>query len=250
MPQKKKNNGETDMPAKLVFDIETSALSDDDLLSVIPFVDTKEPPRGNIKLEETWKKKVKEWNAPQASKKRETEHIDKLKKRGALDPLTGHVLAIGVKFDKGDGEEVKIFEGIEKTMLEDFWTLLGWFTQRAEPVYTYNGTSFDLPFLVNRSRLYRIKPSNYLGRPLVNDYGKLPTTFVDIAKVWSGPYRGNFDMPRFEQLCSLFSIKAKSDGFRGDSFSRLYRTDNDRAMQYLEEEVTALWSLSDYFSNI
>ena len=46
------------MPAKIVFDIETSPLSHDDLLDIVPFVDRKEPPRGNIKLEETWKKKA------------------------------------------------------------------------------------------------------------------------------------------------------------------------------------------------
>lgn len=238
------------MPAKIVFDIETSPLSHDDLLDIVPFVDRKEPPRGNIKLEDTWKKKIKEWNAPQAAKKRETAHVDSLKKKGALDPMTGHVLAIGVKYDKGDGEEVKILEGIEKDVIREFWEILGWFTQRSEPVYTYNGHDFDLPFLVCRSRIYKMRPDNFLGRPLKNDYGKYPSNFIDIAKVWAGAYRGNWDMPRFENLCRVFGIKAKSDGVRGDSFAYLYRTDNDKAMKYLNEEVEALWLLSDYFPSI
>ena len=238
------------MTARIVFDIETSPLGHDDLLNIIPFVDRRKPPRGNIKLEETWKKKLKEWNAPQAAKKRETEHIDKLKSKGALNPLTGHVLAIGIKYDKGEGEQVKILEGIEKAILAEFWEILGWFTKRAEPVFTYNGHEFDLPFLLCRSRLYRLKPEEHLGRPLKNDYGKFPSTFIDIAKVWSGAYRGNWDMPKFEHLCGAFGIKAKSQGFRGDSFAHLYRTDNDRAMAYLTEEVEALWELSDYFNII
>ena len=238
------------MAAKLVFDIETGSLSDDDLLEIVPFVDRKEPPRGNIKLEATWKKKLADWKSPAYKRQREKDHAGNLKKKGALNPLTGYVIAIGVKHGDEENPEVSLIEGLEKKVLTDFWALIGNHLKNGNVAYGYNIKNFDVRFLINRSRVYGIRPEMYTGGlPLINDFGKLPSILVDIGQQWAGGY-GGFDMPRFEHLCALFGIKAKSQGFRGDSFAKTYRTDPDLAMEYLREEVEALWELSDYFKII
>ena len=237
------------MTAKMVFDIETSACDVDDMLKIVPYQDKSEPPRGNIKKEETWQAKLDEWNAPGAAKKRAVEHAEKLRKKGALNPLTGYIMAIGVRHGEGEGE-VEILEGLESRILKDFWALLAKYTTNSVSlIYGYNIEKFDVRYIVNRSRVHGINPRSIIKRDLIDKYGRLPENFVDIGKVWAGGY-GGFDMPKFEEICNLFNIPCKSQGFRGDSFAKLYRNDKtkDQAIAYLTEEVDALWKLSESFA--
>jgi 3'-5' exonuclease len=105
------------------------------------------------------------------------EKEEDIKKRLNLYPLTGEVAAIGmlnpdsgkgcVLFQSGDEKIEKIEEsgityetGSEEEILSKFWENAKSYDQ----VITFNGRSFDLPFLMVRSAVRRIRPSkNFMG---------------------------------------------------------------------------------------
>lgn len=100
---------------------------------------------------------------------------EEVKTRLALSPLTGEIVTIGmlnpesgkgrVFFQNRDEEKVTFSEngifyqsGTEKEILEKFWELIG----RYEQVITFNGRSFDGPFLILRSAKHAIRPEKNL----------------------------------------------------------------------------------------
>jgi hypothetical protein len=100
-----------------------------------------------------------------------TEAIQRL----ALTPLTGHIIAIGmlnpeshhgkVWFEadepdcfKSDDGMVEFVSATEKEMLEGFWETVAHFDQ----FITFNGRSFDCPFLMLRSAILGVKPTRNL----------------------------------------------------------------------------------------
>lgn len=118
--------------------------------------------------------KSQEYLLRSAQNKEEKEEI---KRKTALSPFTGEVVAIGLlnpDTDKGAiffqtaNEKVEpltekgiSFEpGNEKEILEKFWEKIKAYNQ----VITFNGRGFDLPFLMIRSAFHKIRPSrNLLG---------------------------------------------------------------------------------------
>jgi hypothetical protein len=103
------------------------------------------------------------------------EEREEVKKRLALSPLTGEIVTIGLlnpETQKGmvlfqnKGEENIAFEengfryvsGSEKELLEKFWELVKNYNQ----VITFNGRSFDGPFLSLRSAKHGIHPAKNL----------------------------------------------------------------------------------------
>src|SRR5436189_193261 len=97
-----------------------------------------------------------------------------------FSPLTGQIVAIGVidgQKDQGciyfqaPGEKIADFEEnnikyrcmTEKEMLQKFWEL----ASRYDEFVTFNGRSFDVPFLVVRSAVNKVKPTKDL---LANRY--------------------------------------------------------------------------------
>ncbi len=98
-----------------------------------------------------------------------------VEKRLSLYPLTGEIVAIGilnpdslkgcVLFQDSDSGLKKIEEdgivyeaGGEKDILKKFWELIKAYDQ----VITFNGRGFDIPFLMIRSAVNKIRPSKNL----------------------------------------------------------------------------------------
>ncbi len=103
------------------------------------------------------------------------EEREDVKKKLSLSPLTGEIVTIGMlnpESQKGivlfqnKGEEKIAFEenglqyesGSEKEILEKFWTLV----KNYDQVVTFNGRSFDAPFLFLRSARHNIRPAKNL----------------------------------------------------------------------------------------
>lgn len=103
------------------------------------------------------------------------EEKEELKKKLALYPLTGQIVAIGMLnpetmkgcmlFQSGSAPGEKfdengiVFEaGGEKEILEKFWDRVRTYNQ----VITFNGRGFDAPYLLMRSSIHRIKPTRNL----------------------------------------------------------------------------------------
>lgn len=93
------------------------------------------------------------------------EALDKL----ALSPLTGKIILMGLMFDKEPKFEHTKYsigmkdvfhvalQGEEIDILNNFWMLFSIYTLNDVDVVSYNGKAFDLPFIMNRSIINKIK---------------------------------------------------------------------------------------------
>lgn len=98
--------------------------------------------------------------------------LEDIKNELGFSPLTGQIVAIGaldsqtekgavyfqnLETDSQESEEqgIKYKPRTEKAMLEQFWTL----AENYKEFVSFNGRSFDVPFLMVRSAVHGIRPS-------------------------------------------------------------------------------------------
>ncbi len=171
------------------------------------------------------------------------------KRRGALSPFTGHIVAIGV-VNAESGKSCAMYEvpgqtelitrkesnrtlisGTEKQILEKFWDYL----DKGDRFISFNGRQFDGPFLMIRSAIHGIKPK----RDLVgNRYRFHPN--CDLREVLNFNGTVNPRQMRFnlDLACKAFGIvSSKADGMDGRSVERLYNAGRheDIALYCLED---------------
>lgn len=92
--------------------------------------------------------------------------MEKLKENAPLDPMTGKIIMIGILMDKNyvglddkdfvkktvDNDTVIQIYGEERKILETFWDIFQIYRLNCgDPIVSYNGKSFDLPFIIIRS---------------------------------------------------------------------------------------------------
>lgn len=191
--------------ATVVFDIETAAL---------PWLDL-EPG-------------VREWLTRGAR----GEEYRKKKEWRSLSPYASRVIAIGMLnpdsgmgrvFYERDGgrQEHKTEDGSfemvgtsEKEMLESFWRDL----KRYQRVVTFNGRSFDGPFLAIRSAVLGLRPSRNLSgyRYRVEDH-------VDLLEVLTF-FGATLQRPSLHVACEAFGVPSpKSQEMHGYTVGKAYR---------------------------
>ncbi|MFN2441715.1 MAG: ribonuclease H-like domain-containing protein [Thermoanaerobaculia bacterium] len=174
------------------------------------------------------------------------------KRRGALSPFTGRIVAIGV-VNADDGRSCALFEvpgqsevavrrdgprtfisGTEELILRKFWDFLG----EKDRFISFNGRQFDGPFLMIRSAINGITPK----RDLVGyRYSFHPNCDLrEALNFWgsvnSRQYRFNLDL-----ACKTFGVKSsKSDGMDGRAVETLYREGRyEEIATYCLEDVRA-----------
>lgn len=144
-------------------------------------------------------------------------------------PLTGEVVAIGMlNPDTGKGavyyqtpgdallpfeeEGVNFQSGSEKEILQNFWDAVKGFDQ----IITFNGRTFDCPFILVRSAVHRIKPSRDL---MPNRYNGSHIDLLDQLTFY-GASRRKFSL---DMWCRTFGIKSpKSEGITGYEVKGLF----------------------------
>ncbi|MBI5188211.1 MAG: ribonuclease H-like domain-containing protein [Nitrospirae bacterium] len=156
-------------------------------------------------------------------------------KKGVKDslsfyPLTGEIVTIGllnpdtekgVVFFQSSGEPLLPFEeegirfetGSEKEILEKFWDMI----KSHDQFITFNGRSFDCPFILVRSAVHRIKPKRDLMPNRYND------THIDLLDqlTFFGASRRRFNL---DMWCRTFGIKSpKESGITGYEVKDLFR---------------------------
>jgi hypothetical protein len=189
-------------------------------------------------LDETTKNSLTRWIKREAGNDKEkyNVYLTDLKEGLGFSPLTGKIVAIGV-YDtlKNKGvvyfqapdvieEEYKeagfLFKPMEeKEMLEKFWQGV----KNYKEFVSFNGRQFDVPFLIIRSAINKIRPSlNLMSNRYLKfqNYGIKHIDLQDQLAFYGAVRRkGNLHL-----YCNAFGIRSpKSEGVSGDDVGRLFK---------------------------
>lgn len=203
--------------SKLVFDIETIG-EDFDL------------------LDKTTQEVLTRWLKKESINEEEYQvRFEELKEGMGFSPFTGEIVAIGVldvELNKGcvyysaskstmdmakeiEEDDIKFKCVSEKEMLEKFWEG----AKKYRQFVSFNGRSFDVPFMMIRSAILGVRPTlNLMG----NRYDKY-NIHVDLLDQLSflGAVRKK---PNLHLAARAFGIKSpKEEGITGEDVGRLYK---------------------------
>ncbi|MFH1769375.1 MAG: ribonuclease H-like domain-containing protein [Parcubacteria group bacterium] len=183
--------------------------------------------------------------------------LKKLKDETGLSPLTGSIVCIGVldvEKDKGavyfqapdsdikETEEngIKFKPMTEKEMLENFWQGVTKYDQ----VVTFNGRSFDAPFLMLRSAIHGIKPSkNLMPYRYATDTNHLDL-YDQMSFYGSSRKKGGLHL-----YCRAFNIESpKKDGMSGDNVTKMFKEKKYKEIaEYNADDIKATKELYLYW---
>lgn len=159
-----------------------------------------------------------------------------LKSGMGFSPLTGQIVAIGIRDverKKGavyfqaskNGKEKNFEEGdckfevmTEKEMLQRFWEVV----DKYDTFVTFNGRAFDVPFLMVRSALHGIRPSKNLLANRYLNYHPSNARHIDLLDqlTFYGAMRKKGSLHLW---CRAFGIESpKAQGVDGDDVKALY----------------------------
>ncbi len=155
---------------------------------------------------------------------------EEIKDRLSLYPLTAEIAAIGlldpesergVVFFRTTGdlllpleeENFRYESGTEYEILQKFWIAI----KQYKHFITFNGRSFDCPFILIRSAVNKIKPTREL---MPNRYAETHIDLLD-QLTFFGSLRRRFSL---DMWCRTFGIKSpKADGVTGYEVKDLFR---------------------------
>ncbi len=216
----------------LVFDIETvgvefETLSDSQKEFLLRYTESEKDP---IKKEEL---------------------IDEAKRYISLYPYTAKIVAIGllntetekslVLYDGCKDEEWRAEEKTikykpfdEEEMLKYFWKYIS----KAEKVISFNGRYFDLPFIMIRSALKKIKPTVNLMK-----YRYDSSRHIDLLEQLT--FYGLTKKFNLDFYCYAFGIESpKSKGITGMEVKELYKAGRNKDIAiYCGQDVQATYEL-------
>lgn len=236
----------------IIFDIETGPLSIGELLQVEPFTPPPMPGEfdpstvkfGNLKDEAKRAAKVAEARLAHEStvanyadicSNAEHDHIAKLVDTAALSPVTGRVVAIGLK--RAGGERVLVVDcDNEAEALSTFWQQYGKCRKNGESMIGFNIEGFDLPFLIRRSWINHVD----VPRTLLDKGRYWDSVFIDLMKVWSCGAYGKFeklDTVARALKCGKKTEDADGEKVSGKDFAKLWQENRELAIRYLENDV-------------
>jgi DNA polymerase elongation subunit (family B) len=190
------------------------------------------------------------------AEKEKTEELRNEKREEAirftsLYPFTARVVAIGI-FDvekeksfvyyndesgeEWSSEEKKIqYKGVpEQEMIKSFWRII----DVTDQVITFNGRNFDVPFLMLRSALLKIKPAKNL-------VGKRYDSSLHIDLLEQLTFFGLTRKFNLDFYCHAFGIESpKSKGISGMDVKNLYEAGRVKDIAvYCGEDIFATYQL-------
>lgn len=188
----------------------------------------------------------------------------------ALTPLTAQILCIGCMFIEKTNEnwnilkkgvlatnpdakstevieemlydDVKMQLSSEKKVIEDFWKLLTYY--KFPTLISFNGRNFDIPFIMLRSAVNKIRPSfNLMAGTKFNYPNHIDLidelTFYSPTQ-WGATKKFNFDF----YAHSFGIVSPKSQGVDGSKVPALYAEGKIKEIsEYCMRDVNATWEL-------
>jgi DNA polymerase elongation subunit (family B) len=133
--------------------------------------------------------------------------------RFGLDPTTGTIVCIGL-YDTKRRTEKALTHKDEKSLLSSFWNLLD--ESQPKLFVTFNGKSFDFPYINVRSAILEIPPSMQLS---VRRFTTFP--HFDLREVLAGNERhrrGSLDY-----FCAIFGIPSPKLHMSGAAVGEAYK---------------------------
>jgi len=163
------------------------------------------------------------------------QELDELKNRLGFSPLTAEIVAIGV-LDCGKDEGVVYYQApgekikdakennmtfkqcSEKEMLEKFWEG----AKNYNYFITFNGRTFDIPFLMVRSAIHGVRPTKDLMRGRYLSQQSFEAVHIDLLDQLSfyGAMRRKGSLHLWSRAFGITSPKAS--GVTGDDVGRLF----------------------------
>lgn len=187
-------------------------------------------------LDDFTKENLTKWIKKEAENETEYQKLlDELKNRLGFSPLTAQIVVIGlldyerregiVYFD-APGQKIEEFkengitfkQATEKEMLDEFWKISNHYNY----FITFNGRSFDIPFIMIRSAVCGIKPTKDLMRGRYVYQQSLDAIHIDLAEQLSfyGALRKKGSLHLWSRIFGIES--PKSQGVTGDDVGKLY----------------------------
>ena len=186
------------------------------------------------------------------------QELEKFKNETVFSPLTAQIVAVGamdadtkkgavyyqnLEKDAEDLEEngVKLRSMGEKEILESFWKV----AEKSDVFVSFNGRSFDVPFLMIRSAIHKIRPSkNLLANRYLNmqPLGAKHVDLMDQLNFYGAVWGKN----NLHLACRAFGIKSpKEEGVDGDDVTRLFR--EGKYLEIARYNARDLFSTTDLF---
>lgn len=179
------------------------------------------------------------------------EKIEDAKRYLSLYPFTAKIVAIGMLNTETENVMV-LYESNEKDewiseekstrykplseneMLEYFWTCI----EKVEKVITFNGRNFDIPFIMLRSAMLKIKPSKNLLKGRFDS-----TNHIDLLEQFT--FYGITRKFNLDFYCHAFGIESpKSKGITGMEVKELYKAGRVKDIAiYCGDDVKATYKL-------
>ncbi len=180
---------------------------------------------------------------------------EEAKERLSFSPLTGEIVAIailnpdtdrGAVYFQAPGEDIKeseengiqYFPASEKEILQNFWEVASHYDQ----FITFNGRTFDGPFVMVRSAILKIKPTRNL---VPYRYGDDHIDLLD-RLTFFGAVRRKMSL---HMWCRAFDISSPKDkGVTGDDVGKLFRDKQYMDIaRYCFDDVRATKELFNYW---
>lgn len=213
-------------------------------------------------LDETTREVLTNWIRKDSENEDEYQKaLEDLKNGLGFSPLTGEIAAIGVLdnktgrtavFFQAPGEnlgefeegEIKFIQMGEKEMLEKFWEI----AEKYKEFVTFNGRSFDVPFLMIRSAVHQIRPTkNLMSNRYLNsqDFSAKHIDLFDQLSFYGAIRRkGNLHL-----WSRVFGIKSpKAEGVTGDDVGKLFKEGKFKEIaRYNARDLKATRELYEYW---
>jgi DNA polymerase elongation subunit (family B) len=189
------------------------------------------------------------------------ELVEDTKRYLSLYPYTAKIIALGlynvekekaiVLYESTDNDEwssdeknIKYKPAAEEEMLRYFWK----YAERTEKLISFNGRSFDLPFIMTRSAINKIKPAKNFLR---NRYDS--SHHIDLLEQLT--FHGLTKKFNLDFYCTAFGIESpKSKGITGMEIKELYRAGRLKEIAvYCGADVRAeyeLYKIWDEYLNV
>jgi hypothetical protein len=124
--------------------------------------------------------------------------------KAALSELSGKVVAVGMQIvDQDTWETVPAAACCESKLINERFILNWTWTQLANPVpiITFDGTRFDIPFLVRRSRINKIRVPSWI---IEGEYVNNLISGCDVRRLWNlGDRNREGSLDDISQACGM-----------------------------------------------